>query len=300
LIRADGLADLHRHLDGSLRDATLHELAAASGIAVPPAYRFHARMGLDDALACFRLTVGVLQSSTALRRVASEICDDAAGDGVTTLEIRFAPHLHGIAIADAIDAVIDGAGGRAGVILCALYGDPPALVDDFVSLAGSRPGVVGIDLAGAPAAAHAHRLADYGPAFRRAAALGIGRTVHAAEGRSPDEIRVAIEALDAQRIGHGTTLLDDPSVLELVLARGVAIEACPTSNVHTATIASVDHHPLPRWLALGVRACINTDNTLLSDVRSSDEHARARAIPGMTDDLLARAIANGHAAAFRR
>src|SRR5690606_5397766 len=124
---------------------------------------------------------------------------------------------------------------------------------------------------------------------------GLGRTVHAAEGRAPHEIRTAIEVLGAQRIGHGTTLLEDPSVVDLVIERGVTIEACPTSNVHTGVIDAVAAHPLPRWLAAGVRACVCTDNTLLSDVTSAEEHRRVAAIPGMTPDLLAIAIANGHA-----
>jgi adenosine deaminase len=86
----------------------------------------------------------------------------------------------------------------------------------------------------------------------------------------------------------------------LVLERSVVIEACPTSNLHTGVIAAIAEHPLPRWLARGVRACICTDNTLLSAVDSIEEHARARAIPGMTDELLERAIAHGHAGAFPR
>ena len=257
-------------------------------------------MGLDEALACFRVTVAALQSTAALRRVAAEACEDAAADGVTALELRFAPQLHGMPLADAVDAVADGIGGRAGLILCALYGEPPALVDELVSVASSRRGVVGINLAGGPAPVQRWTLADYAPAFQRAASLGLGTTVHASEGRPPNEIRVAIEDLHARRIGHGTTLLEDPAIVELVLSRGVTIEACPTSNLQTGAIPAVAAHPLPRWLALGIRACVCTDNTLFSDVRSSDEHAAARAIPGMTDELLARAIAHGHAAVFRR
>jgi adenosine deaminase len=134
----------------------------------------------------------------------------------------------------------------------------------------------------------------------RARELGIGRTVHASEGRPPSEIRIAVETLGAQRLGHATTLLEDPRIAELVVARGVTIEACPTSNVHTGVIASVAKHPLPQWLERGVRACINTDNTLLSAVDAPEEHRRVRAIPGMDDDKMARAIAFGHASRFRR
>jgi adenosine deaminase len=293
------LADLHRHLDGSLREQTLRALAADAGLEVPGELRFSPGIGLAAALARFALTVGALQRADALARVASEICEDAAATGVTTLELRFAPQLHrALPLEAALDAALDGIAGRAGLILCALYGETPASVVELVRVGAARRGVVGIDLAGGPAPGHDFGLADYAAPFRLATELGLGRTVHAGEGRSPSEIRTVIEELGAQRIGHGTTLLDDPDVVELVLHLGVTIEACVTSNLHTGVIRRIADHPLPRWLELGVRACICTDNTLFSDVDAIEEHARARSIPGMTDELLDRAIAHGHAAAF--
>jgi adenosine deaminase len=294
------LADLHRHLDGSLRLATLRELAARAGVALPADVRFRPGMGLPGALSRFQLTLAVLQDLDAIRRVAGEICEDAAADGVGTLEIRFAPQLHGHPIAAVIDAALEGIAGRAGLILCALYGDPPALVDALVAAAAARPGVVGIDLAGGPAPGQVWGLASYAAGFRRAADLGLGRTVHAGEGRPPAEIAAAIELALAQRIGHGTTLLDDPAVADLVIERGVTIEACITSNLHTGAIARAEDHPLPRWLARGVRACVCTDNTLFSDVTASQELARARALPGMTAAMVDAVVAAGHAARFTR
>ncbi len=258
-------------------------------------------MGLEAALERFAFTLSVLQEPTAVRRVAAEICEDARAEGVTTLEIRFAPQLHqGASIETIVDAALDGIGGRAGLILCALYGEPAELVERLVETAVPRRGVVGIDLAGSPQPSQHWSLADYAPAFLRARRLGLGRTVHAGEGRPAEEIRTAILELGAQRIGHGTTLLEDPAARDLVLERGVVLEACPTSNLHTGAIEAVDRHPLPRWLAEGVRVCINTDNTLLSDVDAPTEYRRAAAIPGMPDDGLAACLATGHAAAFRR
>ena len=298
-----GLADLHRHLDGSLRPATLAALAADAGVVVPPGLGFRPGMGLGEALACFETTLAVLQAPAAITRVADEIVDDATAEGVTTLEVRFAPQLHGrrgLSIADAIDAALAGLAGRAGLILCGLYGEDPAVVEALVDAAAARPGVVGLDLAGGPVSGHRWDLTSYRAAFVRAADLGLGRTVHAGEGRPPAELRVAIEQLGAVRIGHGTTLLDDPDVVALVRDRRVTIEACITSNLHVGAIPRRDDHPLARWLALGVRACIATDNTLFSATTARAELAHARALPGMTNELLARAIACGHEAAFRR
>jgi adenosine deaminase len=295
------LADLHRHLDGSIRAATLEELATQSGRSVPADLAFHDAMGLADALSRFAFTLSLIQHPAEVRRVASEICEDATAEGVTTLEIRFAPQLHlGDSREGIVDAALEGIAGRAGLILCGLYGEPLAQLLALVEIARTRRGVVGLDLAGGPSPTHEVRLADYAPAFRRAKDLGIGRTVHAAEGRDVGEIRVAIETLHAQRIGHGTTLLEDPTIVDLVLERGVTLEACPTSNVHTGAIPRVDAHPLPKWLARGVRACVNSDNSLLSATTARREHELARAIPGMTDVRFAEAIATGHAAAFRR
>ena len=294
------LSDLHRHLDGSLRRSTVEELAASRGIAVPAELPFYPGMGLVAALDRFQFTLALLEEPSAVRRVAGEICEDAAREGVTTLEIRFAPQLHRGASPELIvDAALDGIAGRAGLILCALYGDAPDLVDHLVTVAAGRAGVVGLDLAGGP---HAQRwsMRDYASAFRRAAALGLGRTVHAGEGRPPDEIRVAIEELCATRIGHGTTLLDDPHVLDLVRERAVTIEACPTSNWHIGAIPSQFVHPLARWLDAGVRVCINTDNTLFCEVDAREEHRRALHQHGMDAARLERTIAYGHAAAFRR
>jgi adenosine deaminase len=284
-----------------MRAATLAELAAQQGLSVPPDLPFHAGMGLAAALSRFAFTLACLQQPLAVERVAREIAEDAAREGVTTLELRFAPQLHGGGtIEEVVDAALRGLGGRAGLILCALYGEAPEVAEQLVDVAIPRPGVVGIDLAGGPAPGHRFGMRDYAPAFRRAAAAGIGRTVHAAEGRPPEEIRVAIEQLQAQRIGHGTTLLDDESVVALVLERGVTIEACPTSNWQVGAIANVGDHPIRRWLERGVKVCVNTDNTLLSAVSAPEELRRVQAATGMSDTEVARVVAYGHAGAFRR
>jgi len=295
------LADLHRHLDGSLRPETLAELAARVGVSVPDDLGFYPGMGLDEALARFAVTLAVLQAPTAVRRVAAEMCEDAQAEGVTTLELRFAPQLHGGASPEAIvDAALEGIDGQAGLVLCGLYGEPPEVLDRLVAIGAGRAGVVGIDLAGGPAPEHRYGMVDYAGPYSRAREVGLGRTVHAAEGRSPEEIRIAVELLGAQRIGHGTTLLDEPTVLDLVLERRVTIEACVTSNYQVGAIPSPDAHPLPRWLDAGVRACINTDNTLLSAIDGPEEHRRVLAIPGMDEGRLERAVEYGHAAAFSR
>jgi adenosine deaminase len=295
------LADLHRHLDGSLRESTLRELAARVGVRVPERFRFWPGMGLEAALRCFDLSLAVLQEPAAVRRVADEACADASREGVATLELRFAPQLHrGGTLAEIVDAAAEGVAGRAGLVLCGLYGEEPTVLEALLGVARSCRAVVGIDIAGGPDSAHAHRLRDYARPFSLARDLGLGRTVHAGEGRPPSEIREAVELLHAQRIGHGTSLVDDPAVLDLVRERGVTIEACLTSNVQTGAVPDIAAHPLPRLLRAGVRSTICTDNTLFSDVDAPGEYRRAAALPGLDDRAIETLARFGHAAAFSR
>ena len=295
-----GLVDLHRHLDGSLRLATLREFSQEDAVSLPSELRFFPGMGLDQALARFAFTLSRLNRPERVARVASEICEDAQAEGVEHLEIRFGPQLHGGNAADYVDAALHGIEGRAGLILCGLYGDSPAVLNALVDLSIERPGVVGVDLAGGPLPTHRWRLADYGPVFQRARRLGLGTTVHAGEGRSPEEIWTAIEVLGAQRIGHGTTLLDAPELVDLVRQRAVCIEACVTSNWHVGAIPERSAHPLPQWLKLDLDVCICTDNVLLSGVDAADEYRLARDLPGMTSGLLDSAIESGARARFQR
>ena len=88
--------------------------------------------------------------------------------------------------------------------------------------------------------------------------------------------------------------------MDVLIERGVTIEACPTSNMQTGVIDAITAHPLAQWLELGVRACVNTDNTFLSQVSAAEEWRRAGTIEGMTPELLERANAHGHAARFTR
>ncbi|MBU1536413.1 hypothetical protein KKF84_13890, partial [Myxococcota bacterium] len=229
------------------------------------------------------------------------IAQDAADEGVTTLELRFAPQLHrGAPMETIVDAALHGLSGRGGLILCGLYGEDPDILASLVALSAHRRGVVGIDLAGGPDPSHSFCMLDYAPAFAAAEHLGLGRTVHAGEGRPPAEIAVAVRSLRAQRIGHGTTLLEDPEVIELLREQGVTVEACITSNWHTAAIANPQSHPAVRWLEKGIRVTFCSDNTLLSATTATAEHELARSLPGMTEDLLAQSVGFGHSGAFTR
>lgn len=293
------LVDLHRHLDGSMRPDTLMELSDAAGHPLAAVPKFSPGMGLQAALDCFAITLAALQTPDAVRRVASECCEDALAEGVAHLELRFAPQLHLKGdLSEILDAAIEGVAGRAGLILCGLYGEDPAALGRCVDLARQRPEVVGIDLAGGPTRAHRWGLLDYADVYSKARDIGLGRTVHAGEGRPAREIIEAILHLDAQRIGHGLSILDDDEAVKLAIDRGVTIEACPTSNWQVGILPSPGAHPVHRWLKRGLRVSICTDNTMLSQTSLPEELRRVGAPVGTPE--ADRLTQMGQAALFAR
>ena len=295
------MVELHCHLDGSIRLSTLEELLRQKNYQIPKNIRFYPGMGIEEALSRFQTTLSVLQEPDAVERVTREICEDAREFRHSHTEIRFAPQLHnGAPVEEIVDAAISGLDRRSNLILCGLYGEPPMVLNTLVEIARTRPRVVGIDLAGAPRDDHRYGLLDYDEPFTRARKIGIGRTVHAAEGRSPKEIEVAINFLHAQRIGHGLTLLDDWKTLDLVLERGVTIEACITSNWHTGVIKHPSNHPIKRWVDKGVKVAICADNTLLSDTILPIEYTRANQQCGLSYRDISQCKKDAQQAIFER
>ena len=275
------MIDLHCHLDGSIRETTLKEIYQAE----LPNISFYPNMGIENALKSFKITLSVMQTTDNIARSTHELCEDLELMGTKRSEIRFAPQLHcNGQVEKVIDAAVSGLRPRHNLILCGLYGESPEVLKSLVKAAKTRPRVVGIDLASAPLNSHQWGIMDYSEAFTEAKRAGLGRTVHAGEGRPAEEIRIAIEHLHAQRIGHGLSVLGDKEVADLVREKKVHIEACPTSNVHTGCIEKFEHHPMMDWLKEGIRFSLCCDNVLLSETWGRKEYFKARLLCDMTFD----------------
>jgi adenosine deaminase len=299
LLRRLPKAELHCHLDGSLRAATLLELARERGVAMPAhsveevAAYMHAddARHLEDYLARFELTIAVMQTEQAIERVAYELCEDAAAEGVRYLEVRNAPLLNtrgGLSIDAALDAAL--AGCRRGerehditvrFILCSLRHLDPAVSLEMARLAVAYRdrGVVAFDLAGPeaafPAAAHA-------AAFAYARENDLAVTVHAGEGAGADSVRQAVHLCGAHRVGHGTRLHEDDRLTTYVADRRIPLEVCLTSNVQTQAVPSYEVHPLRAYYDRGVVVTLNTDNRLMSATTLTDEYWYAARHLGFT------------------
>tara|TARA_Y100001938_G_scaffold150730_1_gene243087 strand:- start:519 stop:1391 length:873 start_codon:yes stop_codon:yes gene_type:complete len=273
------MIELHCHLDGSIRHAALVDFLGFD----PTEIYFHKGMGLENALKSFETILGTIQTPDLVKKAVENLCTDLTFNGVYDAEIRFAPQLHyGAPLEEIVDAAQAGLYGNKRLILCGLYGEHPRVLDRLVETARTREKVVGIDLAGAPSPNHFYSLMDYSDAFTKAKKYGLGRTVHAGEGRSAKEIEVAINFLHAQRIGHGLTVMDDWKTMDLVLEKDILIEACLSSNYHTGCIKEYSDHPMKDWIYEGIKFSICTDNTLLSKTDIENEMHLAKLHCGLT------------------
>jgi adenosine deaminase len=317
---------LHDHLDGGLRPSTIVELAAAGGIEIPRStpnelnewIRSNADSGnLVDYLATFSVTLSVMQTEANLERIAHEFVEDLIADGVVYGEVRWAPELHvenGLDLRDAIDAVqrgidtavaggrVDGRVARIGQLLCAMRQNDRA--DEVADLAIEYRGrgVVGFDIAGPEAGFPVSRLAS---AFAKLDAAWVPRTVHAGEADGLLSIEGALIDGRALRLGHGVRITDDLTIevdgaathvtlgplAEWVRDRRIALEICPTSNVHTNAFSrfgsTIDDYPFEMLFQLGFAVTVNTDNRLMSGTSLSREIANLAETFGYDlDDVL--------------
>ncbi len=308
-------AELHCHLDGSVRPATLLELGAEQGVAMPRAtaaalgeyMRVDDAHNLEEYLTRFDVTLAVLQTEAALERVAYELAVDAAAEGVRYLEVRYAPVLNtraGLDMAGAVEAALRGlaraeqdADVVARVLVCALRHQTPAEAIDAARVAVEyrRRGVVGFDLAGGEAG---HPATRYAAAFEYARAHDLACTCHAGEGAGPESVRDAVHGCACDRVGHGTRIIEDASLLDYLVDRQLCVECCLTSNVQTRAAAGYAEHPFRRYFDRGMNVTLNTDNRLMSGVTLVDEYAHAAERLGFTAPELVRVARNGFASAF--
>ena len=307
--------ELHVHLDGSLRPATLIELAQERGQPLPvwEPNELASQMvasetrSLEEYLAHFDTILSVLQDAAAIERVAYELAEDNAGENVRYLEVRYCPDLNtreGLSPAEAVDASLRGLARAEAVfpidtalIVCGLrHLDPRTsgmLADLAVSYKGR--GVVAFDLAGVE---QGHPARKHREAFHAVASAELGVTVHAGEGYGPDSIRQALRDCHAHRIGHGTRLREDAYLMRHVKDLRIPLEVCITSNVQTGAVPSYEEHPVRSYFDQGLVVTLNTDNRLVSGTTLTDEYWKAHRHLGFTWPELQQVARMGFQSAF--
>ena len=307
-------AELHVHLDGCLRPATMLELARAQRVRLPAdtpealaaALTVKGARSLEEYLTKYQYTLAVLQTAPALERVAYEFVLDVAVENVRYVEVRYSPLLHrpALTLVQAIEAPLRGikraeaeTGTKVGLIVCGIRTRPASESLELARAAVDyrNAGLVAFDLAGAE---RGHPAREHRDAFAHAAQHGLACTCHAGEGDGAASISEALHVCGAQRIGHGTRLQEDPALLEEVVARRIPLEMCLTSNLHTHTVTAIAEHPFRGYLERGVQVSLNTDGRLMDGISLTDEYYLAHTALGLTREHLARVVLNACESAF--
>jgi adenosine deaminase len=315
LLRRLPKAELHCHLDGSVRPQTLLDLGKEHAVTMPLSsasaladfMTVKDARNLEDYLARFDVTLSVMQKAEAIERIAFELAEDAHRDGVLYLETRFSPVLNikgGLKAHEVVEAALKGLAraekqhgiiGR--VIICALRNLDPGVSQALSQLAVAYKdrGVVGFDLAGGEAGFPA---SQHAAAFEYARRHDLACTCHAGEGDGAGSVRDALHSCGAHRIGHGTRLIEDRSLTDYVNDRRIPVEICITSNVQTRAAQSYASHPVRQYFDAGLNVVLNTDNRLMSGINLTDEYQNAATHLGFTFDELSRMALNGFESAF--
>ena len=302
--------ELHDHLDGGLRPATIIELAQEIGYELPTTdpdalekwFYDAANSGdLPTYLTTFDHTTAVMQTHDNLVRVTREAVEDLAADGVVYAELRYAPEQHlnsGLTLQQVVDATVQGVqegerlvqerGGviYARLIICAMrHADRAAeiaqlTVDNHGPHSPGQGYVVGFDIAGAEAG---FPPSNHAEAFKILRENLVPFTIHAGEADGVESLRSAL-AQGTRRLGHGVRVYEDLEatmsgislgpVARFVRDQQIVLETCPTSNTQTGVCDSVADHPFNLLYDLGFRLTINTDNRLVSGTTMSQEYQR--------------------------
>jgi adenosine deaminase len=303
-IRTLPKAHLHLHFTGSMRHSTLVELAAERGVHLPDALveDWPPKLQATDERGWFRfqrlydIARSVLREPEDVERLLREAAEDEAAEGSGWLEIQVDPSGYAArfgGLTPTVELVLDGASKAAaatgvgiGVVIAANRTKHPLDAKTLARLAVryAGRGVVGFGLSNDERRGRAY---DFEGAFRIARRGGLLATPHGGELLGPGSVRECLEFLHADRIGHGVRAIDDPALLERIVARGVTLEVCPASNVALGVAPSAAAVPVRELFEAGARLALGADDPLLFGSRLALQYELARSEHGFTDAELA-------------
>ena len=310
------LADLHRHLDGSVRLETILDLARQHNLELPacdvdglrPFVQVtEPRPGVMAFIEKFKWMTAILVDYDACRRVAYENVADAQQEGLDYVELRFSPWFmaggHSLDPAGVVEAVCNGVadgqrdfGLRTNLIgiLSRTYG-PEVAWKELDALLTQKNRLVALDLAGDEANYPGVLFVDH---IHKAVSAGWGITIHAGESAGPQSIWQAVQDLGAARIGHGVTAIQDPGLMNFLAEREIGVECNLTSNLQTSTVANYANHPIREFLERGILATINTDDPGISNIDLAYEYNVAAPAAGLSLEQIHQAQRNAVLVAF--
>jgi aminodeoxyfutalosine deaminase len=309
-------AELHLHLQGAIRPETLLELARRHRIDLPAEtvpqvrewFRFRDFAHFVEVFAVLRAS---LVDPSDYELVTYELGASLAEQHVRYAEVTFTPGPE--VYRGPRETFFDGlTRGRArakqdfGVDIRWIFDIPRRTVTlhpdlpltDFitqVAIDGRHDGVVALGLGGTEAGHPAERFEAW---FDRARAAGLHSAPHAGETAGPESVWAALRVLGAERIGHGVRAVEDPELLEYLVAKRIGLEVCPTSNLRLGVYPTLDAHPLAKLHAMGAVVTVNTDTPAIFDIGLSDELALLESDFGFSAREIDQIVVNAFEVSF--
>lgn len=301
--------ELHCHVEGTIRPTTVVELARKAGRPLPvddPNELYHYG-SLNEFLRVFWLVQETLVTRDDWARAAYESLVDAVPHGLRYREMFFTPARHlaaGQDLGDIVAGLTEGIGAAEAEtgVRCMLIADCDRafgggaaleLVERLGELRRSAGAerLIGVGLDSTESGVDSR---DYARAFALARGLGLRRTAHAGEDLGPENIRMALDALGAERIDHGLAILGDPDLVRRVAEWRIPLTVCPNSNVLIANkYKRLEDHPFRQMRDAGLLAMLNTDDPAMTDLDLGKEYRSVARALGFDRQAIADVALDG-------
>jgi adenosine deaminase len=308
-------AELHLHLEGSIRPAIAAALASRHGFDVTEeeVRRRYAYKDFMEFIEAFKWVTSFVREPSDFALLVSDLCEQLIAQNVVYAEVTLSvgvmllrkqnPQVNFEAILEAAEP-FERRGLRLNWIFDAVrqFGAELAMqVVDWAKLCNS-PRIVAFGIGGDELAGPTR---DFQSVYKRAAYCGFHRLIHAGEVGGPEKIREAVELLGAERIGHGIAAIHDPGLMDLLAERRITLEVCPVSNLRTGALAkqlgsesaSLQQHPLPQLLRHGIPVVLSTDDPSMFHTSLSEEYRQAQKM-GLSETELKEVVANSFTFSF--
>ncbi|MBI5300664.1 MAG: adenosine deaminase [Chloroflexi bacterium] len=288
-IRAMPKVELHVHLEGAIRPATLLKLAKRHRVSLPAQdvaglHRWYTFVDFPHFVEVYTIIATCLRVSDDIELVACEFLQGQAAQNIRHSEVTYTAltqfRRNGISFRDQLEAINRArrwAERELGVTMSLVLDIPREvsandglLVADW-AISAMSDGVVAFGLGGLETGNPPAKFRDV---FDRARVAGLASVPHAGEISGPESIWGALRDLHAQRIGHGVRCVEDPALVAHLRETQVPLEVCPTSNVCLNVVPSFAEHPFPRLIAQGLYVTLNSDDPPMFNTTLTDEYLK--------------------------